>query len=342
MGFYFRKSINFGGFRVNLSKSGIGYSYGVKGFRISTDPRGTYATIGNSGFYYRERIDNPGTKPSQSQPHVTQADPTQAQAGVIETADVDQLTESSSEKVLSEINDRKGKTGITPFVVGFWVLIAIGLLSAQAVLAFALVSLFSFMLTLTAHKLDQRRRTTSLFYELGGELAARFSNVQKACETLSRANKIWRVESRQGTWDWKRNAGASSLITRLNSSLSRIVPSCIETNVQIWGIDAGTVKLYFFPDNLFVFQNGQFGAVSYKSLRLDCSPLRFIEDSVVPQDAQIVDYTWQYVRKDGGPDRRFSNNRKLPIALYAHLEVKSTTGLNIYLQVSNIPVELNR
>jgi hypothetical protein len=42
MGYYFRKSLNFGGFRVKLSKSGIGYSYGVKGFRISTGPRGTY------------------------------------------------------------------------------------------------------------------------------------------------------------------------------------------------------------------------------------------------------------------------------------------------------------
>ncbi len=32
MGFRYRKSINLGGgFRINLSKSGIGYSWGVKG-----------------------------------------------------------------------------------------------------------------------------------------------------------------------------------------------------------------------------------------------------------------------------------------------------------------------
>lgn len=35
MGFRYRKSINFGGgFRINLSKSGIGYSWGVKGFPV--------------------------------------------------------------------------------------------------------------------------------------------------------------------------------------------------------------------------------------------------------------------------------------------------------------------
>jgi len=33
MGFYVRKSVNFGPLRVNLSKSGVGYSVGGRGFR---------------------------------------------------------------------------------------------------------------------------------------------------------------------------------------------------------------------------------------------------------------------------------------------------------------------
>ena len=36
MGFFYRKSVTFGPFRVNLSKSGIGYSVGGKGFRVGT------------------------------------------------------------------------------------------------------------------------------------------------------------------------------------------------------------------------------------------------------------------------------------------------------------------
>ena len=36
MGFRYRKSINLGGgFRVNLSKSGVGYSWGTKGYRVT-------------------------------------------------------------------------------------------------------------------------------------------------------------------------------------------------------------------------------------------------------------------------------------------------------------------
>ena len=41
MGFRFRKSINLGGgFRVNLSKSGVGYSWGIKGVRFTRTAKG--------------------------------------------------------------------------------------------------------------------------------------------------------------------------------------------------------------------------------------------------------------------------------------------------------------
>lgn len=40
MGFTYRKSVNLGPFRVNLSKSGLGYSVGGRGFRVGTTARG--------------------------------------------------------------------------------------------------------------------------------------------------------------------------------------------------------------------------------------------------------------------------------------------------------------
>ena len=45
MGFRFRKSINLGGgFKVNLGKSGVGYSWGTKGVRITKTAKGTKRT----------------------------------------------------------------------------------------------------------------------------------------------------------------------------------------------------------------------------------------------------------------------------------------------------------
>jgi len=56
MGWYIRKSKNIGPVRINLSKSGIGVSTGIKGARISTGPKGTYLHAGSNGLYYRKKI----------------------------------------------------------------------------------------------------------------------------------------------------------------------------------------------------------------------------------------------------------------------------------------------
>ena len=44
MGFRFRKSVKLGPFRVNFSKSGVSYSAGVKGFRVTKKANGGYRT----------------------------------------------------------------------------------------------------------------------------------------------------------------------------------------------------------------------------------------------------------------------------------------------------------
>ena len=66
---------------------------------------------------------------------------------------------------------------------------------------------------------------------------------------------------------------------------------------------------------------------------------RFIEREKVPKDAKVVDYTWQYVNKSGGPDKRFQNNKKIPICLYGEMEIKSATGLNTDIMFSNVNIQ---
>lgn len=56
MSFRFHKSVNLGLVKVNFSKSGIGYSFGVKGLRTGVDLKGrsyTSASLPGSGISYR-------------------------------------------------------------------------------------------------------------------------------------------------------------------------------------------------------------------------------------------------------------------------------------------------
>jgi hypothetical protein len=57
MGWNWRKRLNFGPARINLSKKGIGYSLGVPGFRMGQDAKGKrykQISIPGTGIYKRD------------------------------------------------------------------------------------------------------------------------------------------------------------------------------------------------------------------------------------------------------------------------------------------------
>ncbi|MBR1460969.1 DUF4236 domain-containing protein [bacterium] len=56
MGFYFKKSIKIGPFRINFSKSGISVSLGVKGASVNVGPKTSSVNVGRKGVYYKKSI----------------------------------------------------------------------------------------------------------------------------------------------------------------------------------------------------------------------------------------------------------------------------------------------
>jgi hypothetical protein len=99
MGWYIRKSFNAGPFRLNLSRSGLGASFGVRGARVGTGPRGSYIHMGVGGLYYRQSLGNQNNS-VQLKNHVATPDGLQE----ITSADISQITDASSESILEELN----------------------------------------------------------------------------------------------------------------------------------------------------------------------------------------------------------------------------------------------
>ncbi|MEO5810326.1 MAG: DUF4236 domain-containing protein [Sphingomicrobium sp.] len=73
MGWYLKKSFAIGPLRLNLSKSGIGASVGVKGLRVSTGPKGRQLNAGREGLYYRAPLNGP-LNSLVSEPKVIESD----------------------------------------------------------------------------------------------------------------------------------------------------------------------------------------------------------------------------------------------------------------------------
>jgi len=68
MPFYLRKSFRMGPVRLNLSKSGLGLSGGVKGARLGVNSRGrAYVHGGRHGMYYRKQLSGKGVSARQEE-----------------------------------------------------------------------------------------------------------------------------------------------------------------------------------------------------------------------------------------------------------------------------------
>jgi Protein of unknown function (DUF4236) len=346
VGFYIRKAISVGPFRFNLSKSGIGLSTGIKGFRIGTGPRGNYVQMGRGGIYFRQSLSSPrasGINPSDSPIVPLQSSTIEMQD--IESGNVLQMVDSNSSQLLEEINEKAKAIRLWPIALALCIILSVIFVSIDAPwwTWFLIVPVFVAAMAGAVYR-DQLRKTVVLFYELESHIEEAYQALHNAFDVLNSCNRIWRVEAKgnvETLYDWKVNAGAGVILKRNSTRFTEKSPPYFKTNVSIPAMPAGNQTLYFFPDRLLVYDSNGVGAVPYDKLKIEFGNSRFIEDGGVPSDSQVVGSTWRYVNKSGGPDKRFSNNRQLPIALYESLFIESNSGLKTVFQLSRTGSSVN-
>jgi hypothetical protein len=353
MSFYFRKSVRLGPFRLNFSKSGIGVSAGIPGLRVGTGPRGTYIHAGRNGVYYRKTFSwnsrttstatSTATGTATSPRHPSHAPPVAPAISAtalceIESADIEQLQDSSSAELLAELERKHTTFRLWPIIAGLaiillWAMRRAGF--ADSVFIAALLILAT--MTVLAYTYDQLAKTVVLFYKLDDDAQRAYQEFHDAFASLMHCARAWHVAATGpvgGGQAWKREAGANALVKRSPIQLTCAAPPFLKTNLLIPQIPVGRQTLYFLPDRMLVYERGRVGVVSYTELQVQVRNTRFVEAGEVPPDTVIEDHTWEHLNTSGGPDRRYRNNRQLPIVIYQEIHFTSPSGLNELIQVS--------
>ncbi len=191
------------------------------------------------------------------------------------------------------------------------------------------------------HRKNREKRTTRLVYDLSDVAKAQQRELECALGYLAKSGAIWRLDSQSTVLDWKRNAGAAYNVKRERVSVRSTTPPRVESNIVPLCLDLGRLRLFFLPDQVLYWQRGLFASIEYDNLKLDAASTRFIEESIQTSDSRQVGTTWRYVRKDGGPDRRFNSNSQLPVMLYGVVSASSSGGLNLVLHTSNIDAAIS-
>jgi len=296
--------------------------------------------MGRGGLYFRQTLpsfDNsriPSEVPEEQLPNVD--------LKVIESGSVSQMVDSSSATLLEEINSKSKKPLIWPWVLGLGIclLVALAAASSPVWILCLLVPLCAGGLV-WAVRADKLRKTVILFYELEPHIEEAFQNLHNAFGSLRGCSRMWHIESKGNIttiYDWKVNAGARSVVKRKAVTPHTGSPPYFQCNISIPVLPAGRQCLYFLPDRILVWDTNGVGAVGFEHLDVSSSEQRFIEDEGVPSDTRVVDKTWRYLNKKGGPDRRFNDNQEIPIVIYEGIMLTSKSGVQELFQTSKTGV----
>lgn len=333
MGIRYRKSLNLGGgFRINISKSGIGYSWGAPGYRI------THTASGKT----RKTVSIPGTGIS----HVTESsskNKTNAHIGKeIECIDITEVKSGDIENFKPvEFIDLTKKiqriiriNQISTWLCLIFTILYIGHSSLWRLFLLIIFIGFKLLMRFAVH--------VKINYSFDDN-SQQCVNAQKKTETwkvLKTSKQLWYI-SHTGKPASSRNAGgASSAYNRQPAKFNFILPYFLHSNIQLPVIrmKKESEVLIILPDCILFIQKGKVGAIKYENLTFDIYAIGEICEKAPTSDCKFAKNVWLYANKDGSPDKRHNDNRQLPVYEIGRIDISSKSGLDIRLAVSSTDI----
>lgn len=360
MGFRFRRSVRlFPGVRVNFSLSGVSVSAGMPGAMINIGPRGSRLTMGlpGTGISYTHNLSSP-RRAKRSSPHAeiyleppAPSEPMRPEVetqpgpliGEIKSAEVASLTSPDLEGLKKLINDAAHQKALlqgdlTEAVASrrrAW-----RKLRRREQLPLRVVMKSSIPAARAAFEEAEEEAlkvaTAIMATEIRVEIAlddqawSAWADVRKSFDRLSQVAKFWDVTSSVAVDRFRTRSAAHETITRSPVGLRTVVDGIVATpggGHRFENANGGDLDI--FPGFMLIRDktSSDYALIDLRDLTVETYGSRFIERETVPPDAEIVGHAWHKSNKDGSPDRRFSENFQIPIALYGEIRFKARNGV---------------
>ena len=276
MGWRLRKSINLGlGFRINLSKSGIGYSWGFPGYRTTKLANGgtrqTYSLPG-TGISY---VEQQGGRRNNEQNYDVSSKLITGETEVFENIPIENI--QKNDPILKEINK-------VLFINRLANLLLILTLLIYVHPAFSLCFIAGIVLKIIIFS----SMKIKLYYEFDEDSRKMYNSLKEIWITLSQSRKLWQINSSTRIYNTKYSAGSGNHVDRNNAFIMSKLPSFIKTNIDIYGLNLCNQKMYFTPDRILIFRPFRkvYGC-TYRDMFFGISSERFVEIGKVYKDSEV-------------------------------------------------------
>lgn len=349
MAWNFRRRIKIiPGVHLNVSKSGISTSVGIRGASVTFRKKGTYLNTGipGSGLYNRQRLsgisDHTEPDPQLMQP-VDQTDN-------IFSVDVQNITSQNMQGIKEAIvSARVQRIELTKDLKKVEMSCTISKIKLVASYVL-LIAVFKKSIAVSIKDEIQKKKDVidqlkeqidnsyvNLDIEFDPDIRKQYERVIDSFKNLSRSARIWDITGAYEQDTRMTRSAASTAVKKTDVEFGTKSLEDIKSQVDtLWMKNANGADLFFYPSFIIMYENHEkFALVGLEELELYHNPVRFVETGSVPHDSTIIDRTWAKVNKNGSPDKRFKGNYQIPIVRYGEISLSSSTGLNEVYQFSN-------
>lgn len=228
-----------------------------------------------------------------------------------------------SDGILTEIN--KNRKGLKPFkgkifYISLALVITLSMIDTQVIggSGIGIFIIFFVIFLRIASEIFFIKSKIELNYNLDEKISLSYDNLTSSFNSLNESKGLWQKTESEAIENQKYSGGASNSVTREKvTSKVNLAEFFNISNIKMPMLNLHDSKIYFMPDCILLEQ-GSLTEYSYIDLDVSFNYGRFNEEKP-PKDAKIVDHTWQVVNKQGGPDKRIKDNKKIPVCLYDYV-----------------------
>jgi hypothetical protein len=346
MAWSFRRRIKvIPGVYLNVSKRGVSTTVGVRGASLNIRGDGTYANVGipGTGLYNRKKISglssrerlSPSRNPECIAPspapdyEYVSADPLDISSEGLRAFQAAVLAANKQRLLLQQ--DLKSIQASLLLSQIFGVLLR--LLTIYYVLP-GLKKWINLRVDSQSKAISQVRKainesSVTLEVEMDADALSAYDQLLARFTDVLASQYIWDVTSASDIDRVKARSVAGLAVTRRRTKfelasaagISSSQPSACLKNLN--GAD-----IYIYP-GFFVMFNGptQLGVLELSDLFVSFSRTRFVEQEALPSDSTRVGEVWERSNKDGSRDKRYADNKLLPVMEYGELEFRSSSGV---------------
>ena len=360
MAWAFRRRIKvIPGVYINLSKSGISASAGIRGASLTFRSDGVYRNLGlpGTGIYSRQKLvnygnDGPGQGIDQEFApdeafEVAAPDYSFISANPLEVTS--EGLQGLQQAVIDANRQKQELTRDAESIKGSLSLLRLGeVLSKVCLIYFFVPSLKRSIQAGIKERQDALKEVTesiaasavSLAVQMDADCSSAYQKVQSTFDALTCCSCIWDITSGSDIDRVQSRSAASMSIERsITKCLRKDLPGITATETPLVFLNRNGADIYIYPGFFVMFESPSLmGILEISELEVDYETTRFIETDTMPPDSNRVGEVWEKSNKDGSRDKRFTENRQFPVIQYGEITFKSASGIYEKYMFSNAKV----